>query len=63
MDQVETKTREANLSRAKANNLVLSGIDHRTHGNRTQANVILRKVECWIEEANILDVEIAEHSS
>ena len=63
MDHVETKIREAKLSRAKACNLVHSGIDHRTLGNRSQANVILRKVERWIEEADILDVEITEHSS
>ena len=63
VDQVEAKTREANLSRAKAYNLVISGIDHRTHGNRIQANQELRKVERWIEEATILDVEIAENSS
>ena len=63
MNHVENKTREAKLSRAKACNLVLAGIDHRTHGNRSQANVILRKVEPWLEEADILDVEITEHSS
>ena len=63
VDQVEAKTREANMSKAKAYDLALSGIDHRTLGNRTQANQELRKVERWIEEATILDVEIAEHSS
>ena len=63
VDQVEAKTRKENLSRAKAYNLALSGIDHRTHGNRTRANQELRKVEHWIEEATILDAEIAEHSS
>ena len=63
VDQVEAKTREANLSRAKAYDLALSGIDHRTHGNKTQLNQELRKVECWIDEATILDVEIAENSS
>ena len=63
VDQVEAKTREANLSRAKAYDLALSGIDHRTHGNKTQVNQELRKVERWIDEATILDVEIAENSS
>ena len=62
VDQVEAKTQEANLSRAKAYNLVLSGMDHRTHGNRTWL-LVLRKVESWIEEATILDVEIAKHFS
>ena len=33
--QVEAKTRKANLSRAKAYELAVSGIDHRTHGNKT----------------------------
>ena len=41
----------------------MSGIDHRIHGNRTKANRELRKVERWIEEATILDGEIAKHSS
>ena len=63
MDQVEAKTRKANLSRAKAYELALSGIDNRTHGNRTRANQELRKVERWIEEAIMLDEEIVEHSS
>ena len=62
-NHVENKTREAKLSRTKAMNCVLAGIDHRTHGNRSQANVILRKVERWLEEADMLDVEITEHSS
>ena len=35
MDQVEAKTGKANLSRAKAYELAVSGIDHRTHGNKT----------------------------
>ena len=63
MDQVEAKTRKANLNRAKAYDLALSGIDNRTHGNRTRANQELRKMERWIDEATILGVEIAEHSS
>ena len=63
MNLVENKTREANLSRAKACNSVLSGIDHRTHGNRSQANIILRKVERWLERGDMMNAEITEHSS
>ena len=58
MDQVEAKTRKADLNRARA----LSGIDNRIHGNRIRATQELRKMECWFDEATILDMEIARHS-
>ena len=45
MQDTENKTREAKRLRGQACNSVLAGIDHRTHGNRSQANFILRQME------------------
>ena len=55
VDQVEAKTREANLRRSKTYELAVSGIYHRTRGDRSRANQELNKVEHWIEEATVLD--------
>ena len=62
MDQVEAKTWKADLNRARAYDLALSGIDNRIYGNRIRATQELRKMECWFGEATILDIEIARHS-
>ena len=63
MDHVEAKTRKADLNRVRAYDLALSGIDNRIHGNRIRATQELRKMERWIDEATILDIEIARHSN
>ena len=63
LDQVETRTKEADLFRSRAYNLEVSGIYMRTCGNRVQANELLLRVARWLEEAVVLDGEISEHSS
>ena len=63
MDQVEAKSRKADLNRARAYDLALAGIDNRIHGNRIRATQELRKMERWMDEAIILDIEMARHSN
>ena len=63
MDQVEAKTKKADLLRSKAYSLAVPGIYMRMCGNRDRANEVLLRVALWIEEAIVLDGEISEHSS
>ena len=63
MHDAETKTREADRLRGMAYNSVVMGIDHRTHGNKSQANSILRQVERWLQESDQLGLEVKEHSN
>ena len=63
MHDAENKTREAERFRGMACNSVVMGIDHRTHGNKSQANSILRQVERWLQESDQLDLEVKEHSN
>ena len=63
MDQVEIKTKEADLLRSRAYNLAVPGIYMRTCGNRFRANEVLLRVALWLEEAIVLDGEILMHSS